>query len=44
MRFFLTAGGSEVGSRLKDKFKNAPEEYTAHPQAENAEVSNLDHY
>ncbi|XP_064406510.1 sorting nexin-8-like isoform X2 [Halichondria panicea] len=37
VKFFLTAGGNEVGARIKDRFKSALEEYNTHPQAETAE-------
>ena len=39
VKFFLTAGGNDVATRIKDKFKNVSEEYTVHPQADAAEVS-----
>ncbi len=41
VKFFLTAGGNEVGARIKDRFKSALEEYNTHPQAETAEASPL---
>ena len=39
--FFLTAGGHEVGTRIKDKFKNSPEEFSSNPDADRAEVSHM---
>ena len=41
VKFFLTAGGHEVGTRVKDKFKNSPDEYSSNPDAEKAEVSHM---
>ena len=43
VKFFLTAGGNEVGARIKERFKSASEEYTTHPQAETAEATTLTH-
>lgn len=37
VKFFLTAPGHEIGSKLKDKFKSAPDEFMFNPMAQNAE-------
>jgi len=37
VRFFLNATGQEVGSRLKEKFKNCPDEFLFNEHAQNAE-------
>lgn len=37
VKFFLTAGGQEVGVRLKDKYRVTADEFTFNPHAKNVE-------
>ncbi len=38
VKFFLTASGPDVSSRMKEKFRSAPDEFVFNEHAQNAEV------
>lgn len=38
VKLFLTAGGPDISSHLKEKYKSAPDEFVFNEHAKNAEV------